>query len=265
MKKILLLIIAPFAFLSGLPAQSLLNRQGEADEIVLERLSQEKRSCTVYAKERRQDKITITSSAGELIELDYSCWVYYIRYADNDQGRYLIVNYRGGNLLEVNVKSDTEPIDMPEKWRIEAPIEEIPFTEYSLAETPCKWKGIPSSNPYPYRDTIVVINSNEDLEKYLCERNTPSWGNCVSPCSDYPAIDFSKYTLLFAQGMEGSGDVFSFNRNLRKLSEQSYAMTVDLKVGAASVVTNWQVPIIVSKLNDECIIDLIVIAKQTRF
>ena len=271
MKKLLLLFIAPLAFVAALSAQSLINRPNEADEIVLERLSRENKSCTVYAKENRQDKMTITSSAEELIELDYSCWVYYVRYADNNQGRYMIVNYRGGNVLEVNVKSDAEPVGMPEKWRIEVPIEEIPFTEYSLAKTPCKWKCFPYIHSFPPY-TVVIINSQEDLEKYMCEEeDTYSWGNCispekcVSPCSDCPAIDFSIHTLLFAQGIESSGDVFSFNRNLRKLSEQSYAMTIDLKVGEATVMTSWQVPIIVNKLNDGCIIELLVISKQIRY
>ena len=71
MRKILLLIVVPFVFLSALPAQI---TQKEADEIVLERLSQATQLFTVYAKENIQTEgITITASEGEVIELGYAC------------------------------------------------------------------------------------------------------------------------------------------------------------------------------------------------
>ncbi|MDR0763074.1 MAG: hypothetical protein LBF01_01070, partial [Bacteroidales bacterium] len=37
---------------------------------------------------------------------------------------------------------------------------EIPFTEYSLAETSCQWINL------DYDNKIIVINSNEELENY---------------------------------------------------------------------------------------------------
>ena len=108
MKKILLLIAAPFAFFFALSAQI---TQKQADGIVLERLSQETQP-TVYAKNGVQADMTVTTSAGETLELDYACWVYYYTNA----GRYLIVNASNGNLLEVNAKSNAEPSDLAE-WR----------------------------------------------------------------------------------------------------------------------------------------------------
>ena len=51
---------------------------------------------------------------------------------------------------------------------------EISYMEYSLTETLCQWENL------PYNDKVMVINSKEDLEKYI---------SCADSC--YPEIDFS--------------------------------------------------------------------------
>jgi len=115
MKKILLLITALFAFLTALTAQI---TQEEADRVVWERMGQETLPYTIYAKEGIQTEMTITTSTEEVLELDYSCWVYYVNYTGetNNNGRYLIVNESNGNLLEVNTKNDVGPSDLA-AWR----------------------------------------------------------------------------------------------------------------------------------------------------
>jgi len=120
MKKILLLIIAPFAFFSVLSGQI---TQEKADKIVLERMSTDTPPYTIFAKgELQTEGISImTSTMGE-IELDYACWVYYNRYnrwPDKNlvPSRYLIVKEDNGNLLEINAKNDVGPDDLT-KWRI---------------------------------------------------------------------------------------------------------------------------------------------------
>jgi len=77
MKKVFLLIVASFAFLSAFSATI---TQEKADEIVLNHMKQETRSYTLYAKADVQTKMTVTTSAGEELELDYPCWVYYENY-----------------------------------------------------------------------------------------------------------------------------------------------------------------------------------------
>ena len=115
MKKILLLIVAPFVFFSALFADTV--SQEEADRIVLERLNKETQSYTVYAKEGVQKEMRIITSTGELLEINYFCWVYYVRYAaDTNQGRYLIVKEANGSLLEVDAKTGAGPEDLKE-WR----------------------------------------------------------------------------------------------------------------------------------------------------
>ena len=113
MKKILLLIAAPFVFLLALSAQT---TQPEADGIALERLNQETRPYTLYAKEDVQQKMTITTDNEEILELDYACWVYYVHYVNNT-GKYLFVKASNGNVLEVNMNGDAMPEDLAE-WRI---------------------------------------------------------------------------------------------------------------------------------------------------
>ena len=126
MKKILLLIIALFAFLSVLPAQNI--TQKKADEIVFERMWQEIPPYIIYAKMEIQEQgVTITTAADEVIELDYACWMYYTNNADN-VCRYLIVNESNGNLLEVNVKNDFGPSNLPE-WRIVTSVIALKFDE----------------------------------------------------------------------------------------------------------------------------------------
>ena len=111
MKQILLLLAAPFIFLTTLSAQI---TQETADNIVLERLNQETQPYIVYAKEGVQTEMTITTINGEELELDYPCWVYYASNisANCCVGSYLIVNESNGNLLEVKTKSDAKPSDL---------------------------------------------------------------------------------------------------------------------------------------------------------
>ena len=114
MKKILLLIVMPFVFFPALSAQI---TQEEADEIVLEHIINRystSSSYTLFAKEELQaEGITIAPSTGEVLELDYACWAYYVRYANT--GRFLIVKANNGNLLEVNAKVDEGDLA---KWKI---------------------------------------------------------------------------------------------------------------------------------------------------
>ena len=113
MKKILLLLAVPFVFFT---AQADTVTQAEADNIVLERMSQETRQHAIYAKDDVQEKVTITSIDGEVLEVNYKFWIYYVKYIDN-AGKYIIVKESNGNLLEINVRGDAKPEDLG-KWRI---------------------------------------------------------------------------------------------------------------------------------------------------
>ena len=121
MKKKLLLVAVPFVFLSALSAQV---TQAQADEIVMERMSQETQVHTIFSKDGVQTEMTITIANGEVFDLDYSCFVYYIRYGEETNNKFLIVNANNGNLLEIRTQSNAEPENLAE-WR---EIEEEPST-----------------------------------------------------------------------------------------------------------------------------------------
>ena len=222
--------------------------QEQADAIIQARMSNEMNPYTVFAKENLQyEGIVILTFTGENLELDYSCWVYFVRtYAEKSNNIYLIVKESNGNLLEINVTNDEIPNDLV-TWRLFIgngyPIE-IPFEDYSLEGTSCKWKN------FDY-DNVIVINSDEKLQDYLvCAEN------------NYLEIDFSKYTLLLAHGYATSSITNIYCSGLQQISEQSYEMNIDLSLGYATVMTHWQVPIIVGKLNEGCTVELIVTLKN---
>jgi len=121
---------------------------------------------------------------------------------------------------------------------------DISFEEYSLIGTNCEWNRITFDHKVP------VINNNEELEKYIfCFDET------------YPEIDFSKYTLILAHGIATSSvDVNCYS--LQQIAKQTYEMRIYLFKTQLPWITYWKAPIIVKKINDECIIELIVTTKE---
>jgi len=117
MKKTILLIFLPLIPLFSLSAQI---TQAEADSIVKNRTSNETSDFTIFAKEDVQTGFEITTSTGEILELDYPCRVYYVNFIDKTNSKYLIVKENNGNLLEIITKNDTVPNDL-EEWRLVSP------------------------------------------------------------------------------------------------------------------------------------------------
>ena len=179
MKKISLLLVATFAFLFALSAQI---TQEAANEIVLEHISLETQRYTVYAKENVQmEGITITTSIGEIVELNYACWVYYLNYSG--YGRYLIVNERNGNLLEVNVKNAAEPDEQEEwleKWR--AGILQYVKTELGGCNVSLSLRNDDSEIEDSKNDTINITYTKDSVNifvglTYTC-KNMPFETRC---------------------------------------------------------------------------------------
>ena len=114
MRKILLFIAVPFVFLSALSAQT---ERESTNKIVLEYMSTEEQPHIIYAKGYGPMKSAIlTTSTGEMFEIDYPAWIYYVRYANIASGRYLIVKENNGNILEIKAKNDIGPNDLMEEW-----------------------------------------------------------------------------------------------------------------------------------------------------
>jgi len=175
MNKILLLLFVPFVFCTAVSAQI---TQKEADAIVLEQMRQDTASYTIYAKADMQTGMTITTAAGEILEFDYSCWSYYISYADF--GRYLIVNASNGNLLAINPKSNAAPEDLAE-WRIVTPVSIIvttlvgqssatEFNEGSFDEA--TFLGF--ENPATVGAGLVYLTVDDQYNIFACHQDNPS-------------------------------------------------------------------------------------------
>jgi len=238
MKKTILLIFVPFFSLFSLSAQI---TQAEADSIVKKRMSNETSDFTIFAKEDVQTGFEITTSTSETLELNYPCWIYYVNFIDETNGKYLIVKESNGNLLEINTKNDEAP-DGLEEWRKILPIE-IPFEEYSLVGTFCQWINLNYPN-FPLNGELIIINSDQELDNYI---------TCLA--GSYPEIDFLKYTLLLANGTTHKG-ISEISKHLLQLSIDKYKLNIKILLNDADVDESWDTALIVNKLKEESNVEL---------
>jgi len=125
---------------------------------------------------------------------------------------------------------------------------EVKFEEYSLGEIECSWK-------YYTENKVIIINSKEQLETYICKKD--ALGKCISWCADYSEIDFSKHSLLFAKASTPSM-VDEIRKSLLQVSENKYKLDVELKLSGNDAVGEWTVALIVNKISKESEIELIV-------
>jgi len=246
MKKTVLFLALPFVFIATLTAQI---TQKQADEIVINHISGDTKPHTIFAKEVVQaDGFTVITSKSEMLELDYSCFVYYVKYDEETNGKYLIVKESNGNLLEVNTKNDEGPDDL-EEWRvvIHYPIE-LSFENYSLEGSSCHWTNL------PYNDKVIIINNSVELEKYIsCNEGS------------YPAIDFSKHSLILASGKTDIGIYEIVANNLLQLSSNKFKLTVGIVLYGIVNIESWNIALLVEKLNKESVLELNVAFEGVEF
>ena len=159
MKKTIPLFIVPLISLFSLSAQI---TQQQADEIVIERMSNDTSDFTIYAQKNVQTGFEVITSIGETLELDYLCWVYYIDFTEESNSKYLIVKESNGNLLEINTKNDEGPNSL-ENWRIVIPL------AYSV------WECVEFNDPdnifielrfYPSVHLLQIVTIPEQLPSY---------------------------------------------------------------------------------------------------
>jgi len=112
----------------------------------------------------------------------------------------------------------------------------VSYKKYSLEESACEWKEdrFAASN-----GTVVVINNNESLENYV---------GCIE--GTYPAVDFSRQTLLVATGLEAYQNTPVIG-TLVKNPDGAYAMEVNMNVSDAPAPNFWQVSVVVDKIDDD--------------
>ena len=132
----------------------------------------------------------------------------------------------------------------------------IPFTKYYVClaasynyqEYFACWKNL--CHPYingsdaPPRIGLFIINNSEELENYF-----------ICP-EDYPAIDFSKYTLLLASGITGSYFSKIYDIALLKNAPKQYTMEATMSKGMIGDWGWWIIAILTSKISEEAIVEL---------
>jgi hypothetical protein len=239
MKKLILTLIAPIVLFSTLSAQI---TQQQADSIVQQRMSSETKPFIVYAKEDVQPiGYTITTTTGEILEFDYSAWVYYVSFTGETFGKYLIVKESSGNVLEVNVKNDTGPVDL-EGWReFNVFPMEIPFEEFTIEYPPCYWIHNP---PYVYM-RLDIINYNEEFENFI---------SCTD--GNIPVINLSRHTLLLARGRIPSDPAELLNATYIRKDNNNYTLKLEIFRGCIATPSVWIFGFLVPKIASDTNITL---------
>lgn len=121
----------------------------------------------------------------------------------------------------------------------------IPFTEFSLEETSCRWKNLKyyrcefdwNNWDSSYKGEIIIINNKEELENYI---------ECFN--ENFPEIDFSTYTLLLANGLSPNNVEAIKNIAFSKRTANEYILDIIIHLGAARVIDQWNISILVPKI-----------------
>ena len=115
---------------------------------------------------------------------------------------------------------------------------DIPYSIYSLEGIQCQWQNIPCNHK------VIIINSNEELEKYI---------DCND--SSYPAIDFEKNSLLLASGANIVGVSKTILGKFTCLAPNYFKLDITVLLSEHSK-KGWSYALIVNKLHNESIIEL---------
>lgn len=122
---------------------------------------------------------------------------------------------------------------------------DVPFVEYSLEGTESEWKNL---DDYNNTGTLITINSSAELGAYISG-------------TDYPAVDFSRKTLLLAHGV-GGYLIASIDMIFQQIAERKYLMNVQPGYSISPSATPWQVAIVIDKLQSDDFVELNVIYPQ---
>ena len=101
-----------------------------------------------------------------------------------------------------------------------------------------QWKGL------DYNNKVILINSNEELEKYI-----------DSVDADRPVVDFSKHSLLLASG-QANANVIKMHTTLIKKLNNNYTLKVEITLGVYNTMDNWDIGIITPNIPKKANINL---------
>jgi len=117
---------------------------------------------------------------------------------------------------------------------------DIPFTEFLLQS--CQWSNL------DYDGKVIIINDFEELAKYTSCQN-PNW------LIRDNKIDFASHTLLLASGSIGD-DISFVAKDLQQLSENKYAVNVEILLNKEFEDKQWRIAILTDKLAESSSVGL---------
>ena len=114
---------------------------------------------------------------------------------------------------------------------------EIPITELVLHSF-CSWRQ--SSSGQYIENSVIIINSNEELEKRF---------GCYNIDFDYfPEIDFSRHTLLYADGASDCCNSFVVEYTFLQNGKNKYTLNITHMTGPLAAVVPWQIGLLTTKI-----------------
>jgi len=135
---------------------------------------------------------------------------------------------------EVPEEPDVNVVELRQHYPID-----IPFEEYDIRGTYCNWYYP------PYDDKVIIINSKEELEKYV---------SCKG--SMYTDIDFSKHTLLYLSGKNQLGSHESFVKKIVQTSKAKYKLHVDVRLNDIEFNDRWIKALLINKIPKDSEVEL---------
>lgn len=120
-----------------------------------------------------------------------------------------------------------------------AELSDVPYLEYSLWGTRCEWQ-LPSDN------SLIVVNNDEELSRYITSTSGES----------YPAIDFSRYTMIIAHGGTPQGIRQITIESLKQLSEVEYILNITVAMTMTDAPELWTKALLVDKWDKLCKVNL---------
>jgi hypothetical protein len=125
---------------------------------------------------------------------------------------------------------------------------DVPFSTYFVKyggrynDSNCKY--------YNHEGKVIVINNQEELDKYLPCRN------------NIPEVDFSKHSLLLTSASTDISFFLINNNTLQKLSSNDYVWNIDLFLSSGDSGSNWTNVILTKKIGSNSNVKSNIIEKE---
>lgn len=148
-------------------------------------------------------------------------------YLDNPINEFIVELRNDKN--EILCKTSVVAIKHPKNTTTE-PID-VPYMEYTLSGTPCEWSFAVDDN------NLIVVNSDEELERYIESESA----------ANFPFVDFTRYTMIIAQGGTPQGIYDTMVESFRKYSDTEYTLNIIVATTMTDAPELWTKALLVDK------------------